>query len=178
MFEWLKRWWQRANTYPYPDVTDDPNTTLSLGPNGAYKTTTVEGEFDDNGLFIPARPTPVGVKSTKAKMKLDVVDEKIEITRRNSGLAITVPPAEKFAVEIKDTTGEVRLRIHYDGSVTFGSGCTPDDASRMFWKAMQQLAPLSTNRCKHCRERRGEHAPDGKCCFETTTWEEDVVSFD
>lgn len=81
------------------------------------------------------------------------------------------------AISFTSAQGERYLTISYDGKVTMKEGTNPDVAAKQFWDAVLMWAPLSTNRCKHCKERRAEHSPEGKCLFDTTFFEEDV-SFD
>lgn len=78
-----------------------------------------------------------------------------------------------IAIIVKDTTGKETIRVRYDGDVIFGEGITPDEAAQSFWAGIRTWSPYSPNRCKHCGERRAEHGVNGKCYFDTSSWEED-----
>jgi hypothetical protein len=45
------------------------------------------------------------------------------------------------SIEVRDPDGKLVVRAHYDGTVEFGEGITPDEAAREFWECMGKYAP-------------------------------------
>jgi len=69
----------------------------------------------------------------------------------NLTIETTDPISSSFHyIEIRGENGEMLVQVNLDGTVTFGKNYKPDEAARIFWKAIGDTAPAKQEKKSPC----------------------------